>query len=156
MVAGEFPSNKLATAAQPSACSYTMSSSLDTADTFHTASSPCTELGEHYAVNGEAKGPSVDQGSTGSMNHVVACIGCIDSDQLSSDEDSYKRVAMDSGIIHSEHSTSSFEKISPLTEMHSDTQQEKSHLINAKVSKILLRIQIIWDVMLHCWVYSDI
>jgi hypothetical protein len=110
-------------------------------------------LGEHYAVNGEAKRPSVDQGSTGSMNHVVSCIGCIDSNELSSGEDSYKRVAVDSsGIVHSEHSTSSFEKISPLTEIHSDTQQEKSHLTNAKVSKILLRIQVIWDMVLHHWV----
>ena len=153
VAASEIPSNKLATAARASASSYTMSSSLDTADTFHTASSPCSVLGEHDAVNGGAKGPNVDQGSTGSMNHVGACVGCIDSDELSSAEDSYNRAAADSsGIIHSEHSTSSFEKISPLTEVHSDTQREKSQLMNAKVSKFLLRIRVIWDMMLHHWV----
>ena len=148
------PSNKLATAARASASAHTMSSSLDTADTFHTASSPCSVLGEHDAVNVEAKWPSVDQGSTGSMSHVVAHVGCIDSDELSSAEDSYKRAAADSsGKIHSEHSTSSFEKISPLMEMHSnDTQQEKSQLTSAKVRNILFRIQVIRNMMLHHWV----
>lgn len=147
------PSNKLATVARASASSYTMSSSLDTADTFHTASSPCSVLGEHDAVNVEAKWPSVDQGRTGSMSHVVASVGFIDSDELSSAEDSYKRAAADSsGKIHSEHSTSSFEKISPLAGMHSnDTQQEESQLTSAKVNKILFRIQVIWDIMLHHW-----
>lgn len=154
MAAGEVPSNKLATAARASASSYTMSCSLDTADTFHTASSPCSMLGEHDTVNVEAKWPSVVQGSTGSMSHVVACVGCIDSDELSSAEDSYKRAAADSsGKILSEHSTSSFEKISPLTEMHSsDIQQVKSQLTSAKVSKILFRIQVIRDMMLRHWV----
>jgi hypothetical protein len=102
-------------------------------------------------VNFEAKWPSVDQGSTGSISHVVACVGCIDSDELSSAEDSYMRAAaVSSGKINSEHSTSSFEKISPLTEMpNNDTQQEKSQLMSAKVSKILFRIQVIRDIMLH-------
>lgn len=147
------PSNKLVTAAQASSSSYTMSGSLDTADTFHTASSPCSVLGEHDAVNVEAKWPSVDQGSPGSMSHVETSVGFIDSDELSSAEDSYKRAAVDSsGKIHSEHSTSSFEKISPLTEMHSNnTQQEKSHLTSSKVSNFLFRIQVIWDIMLHHW-----
>lgn len=147
------PSNKLVTAAQASASSYSMSGSLETADTFHTASSPCSVLGEHDAVNVEAKWPSVDQGSTGSMSHVEASAGFVDSDELSSAEDSYKRAAaISSGKIHSEHSTSSFEKISPLAEMHANhTQQEKSQLTSAKVSKILFRIQVIWDIMLHHW-----
>jgi hypothetical protein len=91
-------------------------------------------------VDVEAKWPSFDQGSTGSMSHVVACAGCIDSDELSSAEDSYKRATADSsGKIHSEHSTSSFEKISPITEMHSnDTQQEKTQLTSAKVRRSCL------------------
>lgn len=128
-------SKKLAVAAS----SYALSSSLDTGDTFHTASSPCSVLGEHEALNGEAKGPGVEQGSAGSMRHVTACVGSVNSDELSSSEDSYMRAAADSGgIIHSEHSTSSFEKISPLTEIHSHTQQQRSQLMNAKVSNVFL------------------
>ena len=139
LAASEIPSNKLATAARASASSYTVSGSLDTADTFHTASSPCSVLGEPEAVNGEAKGPSVDQGNAGSLCHVVPCAGLVGNDELSSAEDSYKKAAVDSsGVIHSEHSSSSFEKISPPTEIHSDTRQQKSQLMNAKVSKILL------------------
>jgi hypothetical protein len=86
------------------------------------------------------------------MSHVVTSVGSVDSDELSGTEDSYKKAAVNSSsIIHSEHSSSSFEKISPPTEIQSDTRQQKSQLMNAKVSKILLRTQVVWAVMLHHW-----
>lgn len=135
---GEVPANALAAAAKASESSYTISSSFDTAETFHTASSPCSVVGECEAVIGEVKRPSVQQANAASVGHVVACVGSDDSDELSSTEDNYLRAAVDSnGVVNSEHSTSSFEKISPPTEIHSNTRQRKSHT-HTKVSKILV------------------
>ncbi|XP_023721823.1 kinesin-like protein Klp98A isoform X2 [Cryptotermes secundus] len=125
---GEVQANSLAAAAKASESSYTISSSFDTAETFHTASSPCSVVGECHAVIGEAKRPSAQQANAGSVGHVVASVGSDDSDELSSTEDNYLRAAVGSnGVVNSEHSTSSFEKISPPTEIHSNTRQRKSH-----------------------------
>jgi hypothetical protein len=138
---GEVPANKSATAAKASASSCTISSSLDTADTFHTALSPCSVEGEHDVVNSDAKRPSVQQANATSVRHVVAHVGSDDSDEVSSIEDSYLRAAVGSnGVVNSEHSTSSFEKISPPTEIHNNTRQQKSQFMNGKVSKILAGI----------------
>lgn len=136
---GEVPANALAAAAKASESSYTISSSIDTAETFHTASSPCSVVGECDAVNGEVKRPSAQQANAGSARHVVACVGSDDSDELSSTEDNDLRAAVGSnGVVNSEHSTSSFEKISPPTEIHSNTRQRKSRFTDTKVSKILV------------------
>jgi hypothetical protein len=136
---GDVPANALAGAAKASESSYAISSSFDTAETFHTASSPCSIAGECEAVNGEVRRPSVQQASAGSVGQVVACVGSDDSDELSSTEDNCLRVAVGSnGIVNSEHSTSSFEKISPPTEIHSNTRQHKSRFTDMKVSNILV------------------
>jgi hypothetical protein len=124
------------TAAKASASSCTISSSLDTADTFHTAVSPCSIEGEHDDVNSEAKRSSVQQANSSCVRHVVTHAGSDDSDELSSIEDNCLRAAVGSSeVVNSEHSTSSFEKISPLTETHNNTRQEKSRFMNGKVSK---------------------
>ena len=106
------PLNPPAAVLEASVSSHTVSSSLDT---FHTATSPCSAAGDQEAVNGDTK-------------HAVRRQGSDDSDELSSTEDSYLR---SSGINHSEHSTSSFEKVSPPTEIH---RQRKTRLMNGKVS----------------------
>jgi len=93
---GEIPANKSAAAAKASTSSHTISSSLDTADTFHTASSPCSVAGEHDPVSCDAKRPSVQQTNAASMGHVVAYVGSDDSDELSSTEDSCLRAAVGS------------------------------------------------------------
>lgn len=136
---GEVPVNKSAAAAKASASSCTISSSLDTADTFHTALSPCSVEGERD-VNSDTKRLSVQQADAGSARQLVAHVGSDDSDEVSSIEDSYLRAAAGSnGIVNSEHSTSSFEKISPPTEIHNNTTQQKSQFMNGKVSKNLGR-----------------
>jgi hypothetical protein len=134
---GEVPANALAGAAKAPGSSYAISSSFDTAETFHTASSPCSVAGECEAVNGEVRRPSVQQANVGSVGQVLACVGFDDSDELSSTEENCLRAAVGSnGIVNSEHSTSSFEKISPPTEIH--TRQHKSRFTDMKVSNILL------------------
>jgi hypothetical protein len=138
---GDVLASKSATATKTSASSYTLSSSLDTADTFHTALSPCSVEGEHDVINIATKRPSVRQAETTNARHVAAHVGSDDSDELSSNEDSYLKVAVGgSGIVNSEHSTSSFEKISPPTEIHNNTRQQKSQCMNGKVSKSLAGI----------------
>jgi hypothetical protein len=130
------PANVLAGEASES--SYAISSSFDTAETFHTASSPCSIAGECAPVNFEVKRSSVQQVNAGSVGQLVACVGCDDTDELSSTEDSYLRAAVGSnGVVNSEHSTSSFEKISPPTEIHSNTRQHRSQFMDMKVSSIL-------------------
>jgi hypothetical protein len=89
---GEIPVNKSAAAAKASTSSHTISSSLDTADTFHTACSLCSVAGEHDPVTCEAKRPSIQQENAA----VVACVGPDDSDELSSTEDSCLRAAVGS------------------------------------------------------------
>ncbi|KAJ9577313.1 hypothetical protein L9F63_006152 [Diploptera punctata] len=90
-----------------------VSSSLDT---FHTAASPCSPAGDQVALNGDSK--------------ITVCrVGSDDSDELSSTEDSYLRT---SAINNSEHSTSSFEKVSPPTEILNNTRQRKSRIMNGK------------------------
>jgi hypothetical protein len=134
---GEVPANALAGAAKASESSYAISSSFDTAETFHTASSPCSVAGECEAVNGEVRRPSVQQANAASVGQVVASVGSDDSDELSSTEDNCLRAAVGTnGIVNSEHSTSSFEKISPPTEIHSNTRQRKSRFMDMKVSNV--------------------
>jgi hypothetical protein len=95
--------------------------------------------GECDAVNGEVKRPSVQQPNAGTVRHIVACVGSDDSDELSSTEGNYFRAAVGSnGVVNSEHSTSSFERISPPTEIHRNTRQHKSQFTDMKVSKILV------------------
>ncbi|PSN40524.1 Kinesin-like protein Klp98A [Blattella germanica] len=118
-------SNPPAAGAQVGASSYEVSSSLDT---FHTAASPCSPA---EAASDEAKRPSVEENSLG-VKHTVAHIGSDDS-ELSSTEDNYMRTDLGTnGVVHSEHSTSSFEKVSPPTEIHNNARYRKSRLMNGK------------------------
>ena len=86
--------------------SHTVSSSQDT---FHTATSPCSPVADSTKCRG----------------------GSDDSDELSSTEDSYLRSG---GVNISELSTSSFEKVSPPTQIHNNMRHRKSRLMNGKVS----------------------
>ncbi|XP_069675474.1 kinesin-like protein Klp98A isoform X2 [Periplaneta americana] len=122
----EMHANPAAATLKASASSYTVSSSLDTADTFHTASSPCSVMAEHETTSGEAKRPG---------GHQAAGVKQVsdDSDELSSTDDSYLRTALGSnGVVNLDHSSSSFEKISPPSEILNNSRQKGSQFMNGK------------------------